>query len=82
MTSPPADRTVRDAKVTRDGKITRDVVLAAALELVDRDGPGGCPCAASPAQVNHGLLPTPTSAQNLPGSSGTSCGESGRHSGM
>ena len=28
MTSPPADRTVRDDEVTRDGKITRDVVLA------------------------------------------------------
>jgi AcrR family transcriptional regulator len=41
MTSPSADRTVRDAKVTRDGKITRDVVLAAALELIDRDGAGG-----------------------------------------
>ena len=36
----------------------------------------------SQPQVNHGFLPTPTSAQNLPGSSGTSSGESGRHSGM
>jgi AcrR family transcriptional regulator len=38
MTSPPADRTARDPDAARDGKITRDVVLAAALELIDRDG--------------------------------------------
>ncbi len=33
-----ADRTVEDSDAKRDGKITRDVVLATALELVDRDG--------------------------------------------
>jgi AcrR family transcriptional regulator len=38
MTSPPSDRTAADADMTRDGKITRDVVLAAALEIIDRDG--------------------------------------------
>ncbi|MDX6334939.1 MAG: hypothetical protein QOG05_2279 [Streptosporangiaceae bacterium] len=41
MTSPPADRTVRDADVARDGKITRELVLAAALDIIDRDGAGG-----------------------------------------
>ena len=35
MMSPPPGRTVRD------GKITREVVLAAALELIDRDGAEG-----------------------------------------
>ena len=49
MTQPPADRTVHDADAHRDGKITRDVVLATALEIIDRDGPTACPCAASPA---------------------------------
>jgi AcrR family transcriptional regulator len=38
MTRPPADRTVQDAGAHRDGKITRDVVLATALEIIDRDG--------------------------------------------
>jgi hypothetical protein len=41
MTRPPADRTVQDADVHRDGKITRDVVLATALEIIDRDGADG-----------------------------------------
>jgi AcrR family transcriptional regulator len=38
MTPPPADRAVDDAAANRSGKITRDVVLAAALEIIDRDG--------------------------------------------
>jgi AcrR family transcriptional regulator len=38
MTSPPGDGTVRVAESAGDGKITRDVVLAAALEIIDRDG--------------------------------------------
>jgi AcrR family transcriptional regulator len=33
-----ADRTASDADGRGDGKITRDVVLAAALEIIDRDG--------------------------------------------
>jgi AcrR family transcriptional regulator len=41
MTSPPTDGTAPVADVTRDDKITRDVVLAAALEIIDRDGAGG-----------------------------------------
>jgi AcrR family transcriptional regulator len=41
MTSPPDDRTVRAAGTGGDGKITRDVVLAAALEIIDRDGAEG-----------------------------------------
>ena len=41
MTSPPAGCTARDPDAARDGKITRDVVLAAALELIDRDGADG-----------------------------------------
>ncbi len=41
MTRPPADRTVQDADAHRDGKLTRDVVLATALEIIDRDGAGG-----------------------------------------
>jgi AcrR family transcriptional regulator len=41
MTSPPSDRTAADADMTPDGKITRDVVLAAALEIIDRDGADG-----------------------------------------
>jgi AcrR family transcriptional regulator len=41
MTSPPSDPAVADAEITRDGKITRDVVLAAALEIIDRDGADG-----------------------------------------
>jgi AcrR family transcriptional regulator len=39
--SPPPGRAVRDAPPNRDGKITREVVLAAALELIDRDGAEG-----------------------------------------
>jgi AcrR family transcriptional regulator len=41
MTSPPADDTGQVASVNPDGKITRNVVLAAALELIDRDGADG-----------------------------------------
>ena len=41
MTPPPSDRTAADGDMTRDGKITRDVLLAAALEIIDRDGAGG-----------------------------------------
>jgi AcrR family transcriptional regulator len=41
MTSPPTDGTAPGVDVTRDDKITRDVVLAAALEIIDRDGAGG-----------------------------------------
>jgi AcrR family transcriptional regulator len=38
MTPAMADRIAGDADGQRDGKITRDVVLAAALEIIDRDG--------------------------------------------
>ena len=38
MTPAMADRTAGDADGHGDGKITRDVVLAAALEIIDRDG--------------------------------------------
>jgi AcrR family transcriptional regulator len=41
MTSPPGDGTVRAADVAGDGKITRNVVLAAALEIIDREGADG-----------------------------------------
>jgi AcrR family transcriptional regulator len=43
MTSPSTDDTAPVAGVARDGKIkiTRGVVLAAALEIIDRDGAGG-----------------------------------------
>jgi AcrR family transcriptional regulator len=41
MTSLPADGTARVADAGGDGKITRDVVLAAALEIIDRDGAEG-----------------------------------------
>jgi AcrR family transcriptional regulator len=41
MTSPPTDGTAPVADMTRDGKITREVVLAAALEIIDRDGADG-----------------------------------------
>jgi AcrR family transcriptional regulator len=41
MRSSPSDRTAADADMTRDSKITRDVVLAAALEIIDRDGADG-----------------------------------------
>ena len=34
----PAARADGDAANSGDGKITRDVVLAAALEIIDRDG--------------------------------------------
>ena len=38
MTPAMADRTAGDADGREDGKLTRDVVLAAALEIMDRDG--------------------------------------------
>ena len=38
MTSPSADGTVNGADGNRNGRITRDVVLATALEIIDRDG--------------------------------------------
>jgi AcrR family transcriptional regulator len=41
MTPPPADRLDGGARANPDGRITRDVVLAAALELIDRDGVEG-----------------------------------------
>ena len=41
MTPPPADRHNGGATGNRDGRITRDVVLAAVLELIDRDGVEG-----------------------------------------
>ena len=41
MTPPPAGRDDGDASANPDGRITRDVVLAAALELIDRDGVDG-----------------------------------------
>ena len=41
MTSPPSDRTAAGTGMAMDGKITRDVVLAAALEIIDRDGADG-----------------------------------------
>lgn len=41
MAPPPADRDDGDASANPNGRITRDVVLAAALELIDRDGVGG-----------------------------------------
>jgi AcrR family transcriptional regulator len=41
MTSPPADRHHGDASARPNSRITRDVVLAAALELIDRDGVDG-----------------------------------------
>ena len=41
MTPPPASRDDGDASANPEGRITRDVVLAAALELIDRDGVDG-----------------------------------------
>jgi AcrR family transcriptional regulator len=41
MMSPPAGRAAHAAGANPDGKITRDVVLAAALEIIDRDGAEG-----------------------------------------
>ena len=40
MTPPSADRTAAESGANGDGKITRDVVLAAALDIIDRDGAG------------------------------------------
>jgi AcrR family transcriptional regulator len=41
MTQTPAGRAAGDAASNGGGKITRDVVLAAALEIIDRDGAEG-----------------------------------------
>jgi len=41
MTQTPAGRAAGDAAPNGSGKITRDVVLAAALEIIDRDGADG-----------------------------------------
>jgi AcrR family transcriptional regulator len=41
MTPPPADRAVDDAAANGGGKLTRNVVLATALEIIDRDGVDG-----------------------------------------
>src|ERR1039457_696645 len=41
MTPPPGDRTVQDAAANGAGKITRELVLATALEIIDRDGVDG-----------------------------------------
>jgi AcrR family transcriptional regulator len=41
MTPPPPDHSVQAIDANRDGKVTRDVVLATALELIDRDGIDG-----------------------------------------
>jgi len=41
MTPPPADRTTGDAAAYGSGKIIREVVLAAALEIIDREGAEG-----------------------------------------
>jgi len=41
MTPDPRDRTTASTRATRNGKITRDLVLATALELIDREGIDG-----------------------------------------
>ena len=41
MVPPAAGRSADDTDANRDGKITRDVVLATALEIIDRDGIDG-----------------------------------------
>src|ERR1039457_5434718 len=41
MIRPTADGTLDGAGASREGKITRDVVLATALEIIDRDGADG-----------------------------------------
>jgi len=41
MTPPRAGRVGSDANANGDGKITREAVLAAALDIVDRDGADG-----------------------------------------
>src|ERR1700761_1145193 len=38
MTRPPVGRAAAESGANGDGKITRDVVLAAALDIIDRDG--------------------------------------------
>jgi AcrR family transcriptional regulator len=40
MTPPAANGTAKDSSAGRDGKITRELVLATALEIIDRDGAG------------------------------------------
>jgi hypothetical protein len=50
MTRPtPAGRTAGDTGVNGRVALTREAVLAAALEIIDRDGSRHCRCAASPA---------------------------------
>ena len=49
MIQTPVGRAAGHAAFNGGGKITRDVVLAAALEIIDRDGADGCPCACLPA---------------------------------
>src|ERR1035438_276306 len=41
MTPPTADRMAGDAADSGSGKVTREVVLAAALQIIDRDGADG-----------------------------------------
>jgi AcrR family transcriptional regulator len=41
MTPTPAEHTGPDAGARRNGKVTREVVLATALEIIDRDGADG-----------------------------------------
>jgi AcrR family transcriptional regulator len=38
MTPPPAGRPAKDSAASRNGKVTREMVLATALEIIDRDG--------------------------------------------
>ncbi len=38
MTPPPADRAIEDAATNGTRKITRELVMATALEIIDRDG--------------------------------------------
>ena len=41
MTRPPTENVALEAAPNRNGKITRDLVLATALEIIDRDGIDG-----------------------------------------
>jgi AcrR family transcriptional regulator len=41
MTAPPVGRSAKDFSASRDGKVTREVVLATALEIIDREGVDG-----------------------------------------
>ena len=45
----PAAHTDGGPAANGSGKITRDAVLAAALEIIDRQAPTRCPCGAWPA---------------------------------